>query len=92
MPEFFNVLPPDEARELLFSHLTAVLPPETIPTEDALGRITAVAVHSPHALPAFRRSTMDGYAVKAATTYGPRERVPGFLTVVGDVPMGKSDG
>jgi hypothetical protein len=30
MPEFFNVLPPDEARELLFRHLTAVLPAETI--------------------------------------------------------------
>ena len=90
MPEFFNVLPPDDARELLFSHLTAVLPPETIPTEEALGRVTAVATKAPHALPAFRRSTMDGYAVKAANTYGASESLPAFLTVMGEVPMGKS--
>lgn len=89
MPEFFNVLPPDDARELLFSHLTAVLPPETILTEAALSRVTAVAVHAPHALPAFRRSTMDGYAVKAAGTYGASESLPAFLTVVGEVPMGQ---
>jgi molybdopterin molybdotransferase len=89
MPEFFNVLPPDDARDLLFQHITAVLPPEIIATEDALGRVTAVAVHAPHALPAFRRSTMDGYAVKAATTYGASESLPAFLTVIGEVPMGK---
>ena len=89
MPEFFNVLPPDDARDLLFSHLTAVLAPETIPTEDALGRVTAVAVYAPHALPAFRRSTMDGYAVKAANTYGASESLPAFLTVVGEVSMGR---
>lgn len=90
MPEFFNVLPPDAARDLLFSHLTAVLPAKTIPTEEALGRVTAVAVQAPHALPAFRRSTMDGYAVKAANTYGASESLPAFLTVVGEVPMGKA--
>ncbi|MBE2224474.1 MAG: molybdopterin molybdenumtransferase MoeA, partial [Anaerolineae bacterium] len=89
MPEFFNVLPPDAARDLLFSHLTAVLPPEIIATEEALGRVTAVAIHAPHPLPAFRRSTMDGYAVKAANTYGASESLPAFLTVVGEVPMGK---
>jgi molybdopterin molybdotransferase len=90
MPEFFNVLPPDEARELLFSHLTAVLPSETIPAEEALGRVTAVSVHAPHALPAFRRSTMDGYAVKAADSYGASESLPAFLTVIGEVPMGRA--
>jgi molybdopterin molybdotransferase len=90
MPEFFNVLPPDDARALLFSHITAVLSPETIATEEALGRVTAVAVHSPHALPAFRRSTMDGYAVKAANTYGASESLPAFLNVIGEVPMGQS--
>jgi len=89
MPEFFNVLPPDEARELLFAHITAVLPSVTIPAFDALNRVTAKAVTAPHALPAFRRSTMDGYAVKAANTYGAGESLPAFLYVVGEVPMGK---
>ena len=90
MPEFFNVLPPDEARALLFQHLTAVLPPETIPTQQAQGRVTAVAIAAPHALPQFRRSTMDGYAVRAADTFGATESLPAFLQVVGEVPMGQT--
>ncbi len=89
MPEFFNVLPPDEARELLFRHITAVLPAETIPTSQANGRVTAVAITAPHALPQFRRSTMDGYAVRAADTFGASESLPAFLQVVGEVPMGQ---
>lgn len=89
MPEFFNVLPPDEARELLFRHLTAVLPAETIATQQANGRVLATAVTAPHALPQFRRSTMDGYAVRAADTYGASESLPAFLQVVGEVPMGQ---
>lgn len=90
MPEFFNVLPPDEARELLFEYLTAVLPPETIPATDALNRVTASPVFAPHALPTFRRSTMDGYAVKAVNTYGASESLPAFLNVIGEVPMGQA--
>lgn len=89
MPEFFNVLPPDDARELLFRHITAVLPAETIPTQLANGRVLATAVTAPHALPQFRRSTMDGYAVRAADTYGASESLPAFLQVVGEVPMGQ---
>ena len=90
MPEFFNVLPPDDARALLFDHLTAVLPSETIKTENALGRVLETAVFAPHALPQFRRSTMDGYAVRAADTFGASESLPAFLQVVGEVPMGKA--
>ncbi len=90
MPEFFNVLPPDDARELLFSHLTAVLSSENLPTEKANGRVLATAVTAPHALPQFRRSTMDGYAVRAADTYGASESLPAFLQVVGEVPMGQA--
>ncbi len=89
MPEFFNVLPPDDARDLLFRHLTAVLPSETIPTQEANGRVTGTAVTAPHALPQFRRSTMDGYAVRAADTFGASESLPAFLQVVGEVPMGQ---
>ena len=89
MPEFFNVLPPDAARELLFKHMTTVLPAEMVVTTSALGRITAVAITSPQALPNFRRSTMDGYAVRAADTFGASQSLPAFLTVIGEVPMGQ---
>ncbi|MCB8967438.1 MAG: molybdopterin molybdotransferase MoeA [Ardenticatenaceae bacterium] len=90
MPEFFNVLPPDAARALLFQHLTQVMPAETIPVQEAVGRVTAVSIPAPHHLPTFRRSTMDGYAVRAADTYGASESLPAFLQVIGEVPMGKA--
>ncbi|MCI0394179.1 MAG: molybdopterin molybdotransferase MoeA [Chloroflexi bacterium] len=89
MPEFFNVLPPEEARALLFQHLAADVAGETVPTEQALGRVTAGALHAPQALPDFRRSTMDGYAVRANDTYGASEGLPAFLYVVGEAPMGR---
>ncbi|MEW5986645.1 MAG: gephyrin-like molybdotransferase Glp [Chloroflexota bacterium] len=92
MPEFFNVLPPAAARDLLFQHLPAAVPTETIPTEQALGRVTAAAVHAPHPLPSVRRRTMDGYAVRAADTFGATSTLPAFLTVVGEVKMGRPAG
>jgi len=49
-------------------------------------------VRAPHALPGFARSTVDGYAVRAADTYGVSEGLPGYLTVTGAVPMGTAPG
>ncbi len=90
MPEFFNVLPPDEARRLLFEHIQATSRVETISTADSYGRITAMQILAPHSLPSFRRSTMDGYAVVAEATFGARETLPALLTVTGEVEMGSS--
>jgi molybdopterin molybdotransferase len=50
--------------------------------------VTAEPVRSPHPLPGFARSTVDGYAVRAADTYGASEGLPGYLTVAGAVRMG----
>jgi len=50
--------------------------------------VTAEPVRAPHALPGFARSTVDGYAVRAADTYGVSEGLPGYLTVTGAVRMG----
>ena len=54
----------------------------------ALGRVPAEPVAAPHALPGFARSTVDGYAVRAADTYGASEGLPGYLEVTGAVRMG----
>jgi molybdopterin molybdotransferase len=90
MPEFFNVLPPDEARALLLGAIEPLKRVETMATDAALDRVLAAAVHSPEALPAFRRSTMDGYAVRAADTFGAGDSLPALLSVVGEVPMGQA--
>ena len=61
---------------------------ETIPLADALHRVPAAALTAPHPLPGFARSTVDGYAVRAADTYGVSEGLPGYLEVAGAVRMG----
>lgn len=61
---------------------------ETVPLSAALRRVTAEPVIAPHPLPGFARSTVDGYAVRAADTYGASEGLPGYLTVTGAVRMG----
>jgi molybdopterin molybdotransferase len=90
MPELFTLVPPDEARATLFEHLPVSVQVETISIAEALGRVTAASLRSPMALPAFPRSTVDGYAVRAADTLGASESLPAYLTVVGEVPMGQA--
>jgi molybdopterin molybdotransferase len=52
--------------------------------------VPAEPVTAPHPLPGFARSTVDGYAVRAADTYGVSEGLPGYLTVTGAVRMGSA--
>ncbi|MCH7624406.1 MAG: molybdopterin molybdotransferase MoeA [Chloroflexi bacterium] len=88
MTEFFNVLAPVDAFEVLRKHLRP-LDAEAVDTAAALGRVTAEEVRSPEPLPAFPRSTMDGYSVRAADTFGATEGLPAYLEMVGQVPMGR---
>jgi molybdopterin molybdotransferase len=55
---------------------------------DALRRVPAHDIVAPGPLPGFARSTVDGYAVQAADTYGASEGLPSYLDVVGAVRMG----
>jgi molybdopterin molybdotransferase len=62
---------------------------ETVSLAAALRRVPAADVHSPADLPGFARSTVDGYAVRAADTYGASESLPAYLTLLGAVRMGR---
>jgi molybdopterin molybdotransferase len=88
MPEFFTVLPPDDALTRLWQHLPAPDRTETIAAADALGRVLSEPVIAAEHLPAFARSTMDGYAVRAQDTYGASQTLPAYLIVAGEAPMG----
>ena len=89
MPEFLTLLPPDDARALLLSHLAGLeADSELIDSAHALDRVTAEDVLAPHPLPEFPRSTVDGYAVRARDTFGATDSLPGYLTLIGEVPMG----
>lgn len=61
---------------------------EVVPLDEALRRVPAGDVVSPADLPGFPRSTVDGYAVRAADTYGASESLPAYLDLVGAVRMG----
>lgn len=89
MPEFFTVLPPEDALRRLRGHLQTPLPAEEVPLAEALGRVLAEPLRAPEPLPAFPRSTVDGYAVRAADTFGATEGLPAYLRVIGEVPMGR---
>lgn len=89
MPEFLELLPPSEALSLLLRRLSSeVLESEAVETTLAVGRVTARPVVSPEPLPAFSRSTVDGFAVRARDTFGASESLPAYLTLAGEVPMG----
>lgn len=89
MPEFLLLSRPTEALHTLLRALPDKAPGiEEIETSNGLGRVLSGDVHSPHPLPEFPRSTVDGYALKARDTFGASEAIPGYLNQVGEVPMG----
>jgi molybdopterin molybdotransferase len=63
---------------------------ESVALEQALGRVPAAAIVAPEPLPGFARATVDGYAVRAADTYGASEGLPSYLDVGGAVAMGRA--
>jgi molybdopterin molybdotransferase len=71
----------DEALEQILRHVRP-LPAETVPLEEAAGRVLAEDALAAVDLPRFASSAMDGYAVRAADT-------PGSLPVVDRVSAGK---
>jgi molybdopterin molybdotransferase len=89
MPEFLELLPPQEAIERWMAHLPPPKPEtECLDTYLALGRVTAEEIASPETLPAFSRSTVDGYAVIARDTFGASDWLPAYLTLTDEVSMG----
>jgi len=89
MTEFFTVRTPVEAWALLLEQLQPQPKIEDVSTYGALDRVLSQTLTSPQDLPSFVRSTVDGYAVTAADTYGASGGLPAFLTVTGEVPMGQ---
>jgi len=70
-----------EARDLFLSRvdLETLLPPEEIPTTQALGRVTAAPVLARLSSPHYHAAAMDGYAVAAAVTFGASQDRPKIL-------------
>lgn len=63
--------------------------PEKVPLDKAYGRVLFSDAVSAEDVPNFNRSTVDGYAVRSADTYGSSESVPTLLELRTSVEMGK---
>lgn len=75
--QFLEVLDRDEAEARWRAVVgRAALDAETVPLEAALGRVLAEDVRAEVDVPGFDRSNMDGFAVRAADTYGASEEEP----------------
>ncbi len=93
--QFLEVIDRDEAERRFWTAVSpAPLAKEDVPLEAALGRVPADDVVSEVDVPSFDRSNYDGYAVRAADTYGAEEERPRRLVLLdealptGVVPQG----
>jgi molybdopterin molybdotransferase len=84
---FFRVRTPDELYKEMdrFKSLSF----ERVAIEDSLHRVLFEDLISPINLPDFRRSTVDGFALKAKDTYGASETNPAILRMVSEISMGQ---
>ncbi len=88
-----TVKTPEETQKLIvdaFANIRTDI--EEIPLADAWGRVLAKPQVAQEYIPGFNRSTVDGYAVKAADTFGCSLSTPAMLRFVGEVEMGKAVG
>jgi len=87
MKGFFRVQTPEELYKKLdrFKALSS----EKVNIDDSLHRVLSEDIISPINLPEFRRSTVDGFALKAKDTFGASEKNPAILRLIGEIPMGQ---
>ena len=86
MTEFLHVITSDGLIERLGAF--ARLPSELVSLSSAFDRIPAEGIMASEDLPERARSTVDGYAVQAADSFGASDSIPALFTVVGAVTMG----
>ncbi len=75
--QFLDVVSEAEAHERFDAACAHVLPQtERVPLDRALSRVLAEDVRAPVDVPGFDRSNVDGFAVRAADTFGAEELEP----------------
>jgi len=87
-----NVISVKEAQSTISENFKILMPPETVDILSACNRVLASEVASGEYVPGFDRSMVDGYAVKAADTFGADEATPAMLEYKGEVLMGEAAG
>ena len=82
-----------EARNKLEARCAGLMPAaEEAGLSEAAGRVLAFDIFSKENIPPYRRSTMDGYAVRSKDLGAAGDMIPTMLKVTGEVLMGKDSG
>ncbi|EPR44404.1 PBP domain containing protein [Desulfovibrio sp. X2] len=79
---YLDTLPIPEAVSRVRAALSreVLLPSETVPSHEALGRVLTRAVFARYSSPTFHSAAMDGIAVRAEKTFAAREDAPLVLS------------
>ena len=85
-----NVKTPEEVLSLIANEFSPLNDrSELVGLNQALGRVLAEDICAAEYVPDFDRSTVDGYAVRAADTFGCSDAMPALLRLSGEVLMGE---
>ena len=79
----------EKALELLLQYAPFKRPSLiNLPLGESYGSVLSVDIVSPEDLPSFSRTTVDGFAVNAADTFGSTEGMPAYLNIKAEIRMG----
>jgi molybdopterin molybdotransferase len=90
MRPFTSTIPFDEALRIVMAAATPIVRTERVSVGEADGRVLAIDVVAHHDVPAFNRSAMDGYAVRATDVAGASAGTPRTLACVGRLFTGET--
>ena len=74
-----TVLSPEEALRLIREKVSPLDNFTRLPLNRALGKVLAEDICAGEYVPGFHRSTVDGYALRAADCFGCSEAIPALL-------------
>jgi molybdopterin molybdotransferase len=84
-----EVKAPEEVLRLIEKEFKPLGQTESVPLSAAMGRVLSEPITAQEYVPDFDRSTVDGYACRAADTFGCSDAIPAILNLAGEVLMGQ---
>lgn len=84
-----SVVTVEKALEILKENFASSGKTENVAVCDIVSRVLAEDIVSEENIPAFDRSVVDGFALKASDTYGVSENMPALLSIKGEILMGE---
>jgi molybdopterin molybdotransferase len=90
MTPFKQLITYEEALRRISKSIKPIERTESVPIQEALGRVLAENIKATMSVPPFDRAAMDGYAVKAEETFGASSSKPRNLKLVETLHAGRS--